>query len=484
MRRIHIAVALSTLLLVSISSAQQAATGKPANTPKSGVGIDTVVNCANAKNNYIPVFTSAAPPNITICNSAIFQANGNIGIGTTTPAAALDVSGSISATSNYQIFGSTVLSILGGGNLFFGLQAGTHNNGGTGNTLFGNNAGFNNTTGGLNTFVGSDGGMSNTTGSFDTFVGANAGSGNTTGAYNTFSGTSAGVNNTSGSFNTFGGYASGANNTVGIQNTFLGADTGIISNANDDTFLGYASGATNSGGYSNTFVGSKAGTNNDVGNSDTFVGIQAGYSNTSGSFNTFVGTYAGINNTTGSNNIYIANEGLSPGTESNTLRIGRGQSAAYVSGVYSETSPGGIAVYINGDGQLGTTTSCIRFKEQVRDMGDSSDALMKLRPVTFLYKPEYANGERSLQYGLIAEEVAKVYPELVAYDKDGQPYAVRYQYLSTILLNEVQEQYHRAEAEAEVITAQEEKIEQLEQRLSRLEGLVRAQVQTVAQARQ
>jgi len=97
---------------------------------------------------------------------------------------------------------------------------------------------------------------------------------------------------------------------------------------------------------------------------------------------------------------------------------------------------------------------------------------MKLRPVTFLYKPEYDEGDRTLQYGLIAEEVAKVYPELVAYDNDGRPYTVRYQYIATMLLNEVQKQYHRAEAAAKVVQTQQQKIEELEQRLSRLESLI------------
>ncbi len=134
------------------------------------------------------------------------------------------------------------------------------------------------------------------------------------------------------------------------------------------------------------------------------------------------------NNQSGSNNVYIMNQGP-PGSESNTIRIGTQgtgdgqQNAAYIAGIYGSTSSGGIAVYVNSNGQLGTSTSSLRFKEQVRDMGDSTNALMKLRPVTFLYKPEYATGERTLQYGLIAEEVAKVYPELVAYDKDGQPYS-------------------------------------------------------------
>src|SRR5215469_14365538 len=108
-------------------------------------------------------------------------------------------------------------------------------------------------------------------------------------------------------------------------------------------------------------------------------------------------------------------------------------------------------------------------------MEDSSSALMRLRPVTFLYKPEYDEGQRTLQYGLIAEEVAEVNPVLVAYEPDGKPYTVKYQYLTTMLLNEVQKQYRRAEAEAEVITSQEQKIEELEERLLRLEKLVRHQ---------
>jgi hypothetical protein len=129
----------------------------------------------------------------------------------------------------------------------------------------------------------------------------------------------------------------------------------------------------------------------------------------------------------------------------------------------------GEGVYINSNGQLGTQTSSRRFKEQIHDMGDSSSALMKLRPVTFLYKPEYDKGQRTLQYGLIAEEVAQVYPDLVAYDPDGKPYTVKYQYLATMLLNEVQKQYHRAEAEAKVITEQEDKIEAQQRQIESLQ---------------
>jgi len=148
-------------------------------------------------------------------------------------------------------------------------------------------------------------------------------------------------------------------------------------------------------------------------------------------------------------------------------------------------------VYIDSSGQLGTLTSSRRFKEQIRDMGDSTRALMKLRPVTFLYKPEYDKGPRTLQYGLIAEEVAEVYPDLVAYETDGKPYTVKYQYLATMLLNEMQKQYHRSEAQAEVIKAQEQEINGLkaqlqlqnaefQERLSRLESVVGTHVQTAA----
>ena len=163
------------------------------------------------------------------------------------------------------------------------------------------------------------------------------------------------------------------------------------------------------------------------------------------------------------------------------------------------------AVYVNSNGQLGTTDLLRRFKEQIRDMGDSTNALMKLRPVTFLYKPEYDNGPRTLQYGLIAEEVAEVYPDLVAYEPDGKPYTVKYQYLTTMLLNEMQKQYHRAEAQAEVIKTQQQDIQAqtevmkaqqqeidglkaqlrlqnaaFQERLSRLESIVGTQTQIAA----
>ncbi|MGA2904851.1 MAG: tail fiber domain-containing protein, partial [Candidatus Korobacteraceae bacterium] len=310
---------------------------------------------------------------------------------------------------------------------------------------------------------GAEAGYSNTTGNYNAFYGGYAGFYNT-GSDNTFSGSYAGYSNTTGYYDTFSGYQAGYSNTTGLYNTFSG----------------WGAGYYNTTGYYNTFSGAGAGSANTTGYYNTISGYLAGYNNATGSFNTFYGWYAGWGNRTGSSDIYIGNLGAP--AESNTIRIGTQgtgsgqQNVTYIAGIYGSTSSGSIPVYVNSNGQLGTGTSSRRFKEQIADMGDSTNALMKLRPVTFLYKPEYANGDRTLQYGLIAEEVANVYPELVAYDKDGQPYTVRYQYLTTMLLNEVQKQYRRAEAQAKVITAQEQKINELEQRLSRLETLVGAQV--------
>jgi hypothetical protein len=313
------------------------------------------------------------------------------------------------------------------------------------NLYLGNLAGSQNTSGNFNTFVGSDAGENDANGSADTFIGAKAGHENVSGSNNTFVGTNAGNSNTTGSFNTFSGNAAGSSNTTGIDNTFTGVSAGVL---------------------------------NRIGSLNTFYGSGAGGSNTSGMENTFYGWGAGSSNATGNNDIYIGNLGPVSGTESSTIRIGGDilqgfgpQTATYVAGIYGSTVSG-LPIYINANGQLGTQSSSLRFKDQIQDMGDSTSGLMKLRPVTFVYKPEYANGDASMQYGLIAEEVAKVYPELVAYDADGKPYSVRYQYLSTMLLNEVQKQYQRAESEARVVKQQEETINDLEQRLSRLEKLV------------
>src|SRR5271157_2039048 len=254
-----------------------------------------------------------------------------------------NISGSGSANSfnsatTYQIGGSVVLGIGSAAdqNVFLGVGAGVVNVAGTGkfNTFSGYQAGNSNTIGTSNTFSGYQAGKSNNTGTSNTFSGASAGLKNTSGGYNTFSGGSAGKSNTMGSYNTFSSYGAGSLNTTGNYNTYSGYGAGFF---------------------------------NTTGNNNTFFGYLAGLRNTS-SNNTFVGYQAGLNNTTGSNDIYIGNGG--PGTESNAIRIGdlSVQNSAYMAGVFGVTSSSGIPVYINSNGQLGTLTSSLRFKEQVRDM--------------------------------------------------------------------------------------------------------------------
>jgi len=309
-----------------------------------------------------------------------------------------------------------------------------------------------------NLFVGELAGQAGPAGSGDTFVGSNAGQATSAGASNTFVGSTSGATNTSG---------------------------------NNDTFLGFAAGNVNLSNSNDTFVGAAAGQQSTA-DSNTFVGYQSGFQTNTGGNNVFLGAQAGINNTTGSGDTYITSQGPASGIESNTIRIGAGtEIAAYMYGIYNGTvDMNGVPVFVDDTGLLGTVVSSRRFKEQINDMGDSTDPLMKLRPVTFFYKPEYVKGDRTLQYGLIAEEVARVYPELVAY-KDGQPYTVRYQYLTPMLLNEVQKQYKRAEEQAKVIEEQQQEIDTLKQqlqvqdvamqeRLMRLERLLGTQTQTVA----
>jgi Chaperone of endosialidase len=127
-------------------------------------------------------------------------------------------------------------------------------------------------------------------------------------------------------------------------------------------------------------------------------------------------------------------------------------------------------VFVNSSGQLGTTTSSARFKEDIEDMSSVSDVLLKLRPVTFHYRRLYDDGSRHQQFGLVAEEVARVDPDLVAFDGEGRPQTVRYHFVNAMLLNEVQKQHGRiAELEAQ-LAEQRQKAVALEARLAKLEA--------------
>jgi hypothetical protein len=147
--------------------------------------------------------------------------------------------------------------------------------------------------------------------------------------------------------------------------------------------------------------------------------------NTTGGGNIAVGAAAGGAITTGSNNIDIGNVGFA--TDAKTIRIGtKGtQTRAIIAGIVNSPILG-LPVVVNGNGRLGIQASSARFKRDIHDMGEASERLMKLRPVTFRYKEDPAG---TVQYGLVAEEVAQVYPELVSYGEDGKPLSVSYHLL-------------------------------------------------------
>ena len=391
---------------------------------------------------------------------------------------------------------------------FYGYQAG-YNNTANGNSFYGREAGFSNTTQSGSAFYGFQSGYSstidNTPGfqSGNTFAGYQAGYSNTTDGGNTFVGYQSGFNSNTQQFpghdsaNTFAGYQAGYSNTTGILNAYFGWTAGAGSNGGSNAFFGSNAGKFNLSGSSNVFIGAAAG-ESSTGSNNTSVGFVAGGSN--GDYNTSVGFEAGSNLNAGNNDVYIANLGPVPaGTENNTIRIGGdvgsgygAQTAAYIAGIYSSTVtmlPTDLVVCVNPAGGLygavaGTTCtfSSRRFKEKIVDMGDSSSRLFQLRPVTFFYKPQYDDGSHLLQYGLIAEEVAKVYPDMVAYDKDGAPYTVKYQYLAPMLLNELQKEHAVVAAQQDVIKTQQEEMQTqgqqiaaLQERLSRLESLIAKQ---------
>ncbi|MBI3459884.1 tail fiber domain-containing protein, partial [Candidatus Acetothermia bacterium] len=366
--------------------------------------------------------------------------------------------------------GDRYIHNFGINNFFAGVNAGnfTMTGAATNNVGVGVQALFNNAAGEHNTAVGEGALFNNITASFNTAVGAGTLVSNTTGGDNTAVGVAALHDNTIAERNTAVGHSALRSNTTGSTNTAVG-HSALISNTTggDNTAVGTDALFTNMSGATNTAVGHSALKKNTTGSNNTAVGLQALYFAT-GSDNIALGTGAGGNIASFGNNIDIGNDGVS--TDGNTIRIGNGTHlATFIAGIYNVNltvpPPATIrAVCITPSGALGTappTAGCIfssrRFKEHIEDMGAFSEVLYRLRPVSFLYKPEYGGRPDQPQFGLIAEEVAKVAPELVAYDEQGQPYTVNYQFLAPMLVNELQ----KKDAELKELQARLDALERL-----------------------
>jgi endosialidase-like protein len=217
---------------------------------------------------------------------------------------------------------------------------------------------------------------------------------------------------------------------------------------------------SNTTGAVNTAVGGVALLNNTTGNSNTAVGIQALVDNTTGGFNTAVGDRSLNNNTTGGGNTALGLlAGANVTTANSVICIGSSGGnvdfTTWIENVYGVTTVNGTTapVVVSADGQLGTVASSKRFKKDIATMQKASESILSLRPVTFHYKTDTTGIS---QFGLIAEEVAKVNPALVLPDKEGKPYTVRYDAVNAMLLNEFLKEHQKVE-KLEATVAQQHK---------------------------
>ncbi len=369
-------------------------------------------------------------------------------------------------------------------------------NSGVYDTAAGFNAAFNNTTGNDNTAFGYQTLYSNGSGGGNTGVGSHAlyhsiASGNTAlGGYALYTSTS-GLDNTAlgyaalytshnGEDNTAVGfqalYTNGGAGTDGNYNTALGA-LALFGNesGNNNVAAGYDALGTNTIGTGNAAVGYEAMHVNKSGADNSAVGTKALFALTSGGHNVALGFEAGLNLKTGSNDIDIGSPG-GTSSESGAIRIGTlgTHTTAYLQGVYG-VGTSATPVFVDSSGQLTAPLSSERFKTDVVTMGEATQKLGELRPVTFHYKTD-ANG--TTQYGLVAEEVAQVYPELVIRGPEGRVDGVRYDQLAPMLLNEVQKERQRRGVLEIHLAAQEVTIraqaQALQGQMAQLEELKRA----------
>ena len=326
-----------------------------------------------------------------------------------------------------------------------GMQAATEGDLGKGNTVEGSGALQSLTTGIHDTALGYQTLFLDTIGNYNTATGSQA-LRNNTADNNTADGFQALLKSTTGGDNTATGWRALFSNTIGTGNTANGLQA-----LNSNTI-----------GTGNTAMGFQTLFNNTTGSHNAAVGEDALSGNTTGSFNIALGYGCGGSVTTGSFNIDIGNKGLAG--DDGTIRIGTSQSATFIAGI-SGAGQGGpaAAVFINTNtGQLGTAapSSSRRFKREIKPMDQTSEAILGLKPVTFQYK---SDSKGTPQFGLIAEEVEKVNPDLVVRDTKGEVYTVRYEAVNAMLLNEFLKQHRTVQALKSTAAKEEVTITQLRQ---------------------
>ena len=333
---------------------------------------------------------------------------------------------------------------------------------GVGNTATGAHSLFANSAGNLNTATGAVALFSNTTGTQNTANGAFALFSNTIESFNTATGFQALFSNTGdgGHYNVATGYQALFSNTTGRRNVAEG-NTALYSNlignfnvtVGDQVLYSLAPPTpTNGNTGGNTAIGWAAMASLISGGGNTVLSNSALVNTTDGFQNTALGYVAGQNLTTGNNNVYVSNPSID--TESNTIRIGNvvgftdlygfqhaAHTATFIAGI-NGTAVVGSNVVVDANGQLGTATSSARFKKNIKPMDIASDAILALKPVTFQYN---SDAKGTPQFGLIAEDVAKVNSDLVVRDRNGEIYSVRYEAVNAMLLNEFLKEHGKVE---------------------------------------
>jgi hypothetical protein len=227
----------------------------------------------------------------------------------------------------------------------------------------------------------------------------------------------------------------------------------------DNTASGLIALQSNTSGAENTAFGAFALATNTTGKNNTAEGSGALANSTTGSNNVAMGFDAGLNLKSGGNNIIIGANVPGTASDANTIRIGKQgtQKSTFIAGI-SGTAVTGATVVVNSTGKLGVATSSARFKEQIKPMDKASEAIMRLKPVSFRYKEE-VDPDQASQFGLVAEEVEKVSPDLVIHDEEGKPFTVRYEAVNAMLLNEFLKEHRRVEEQGTLIAQQRKDFE-------------------------
>jgi uncharacterized coiled-coil protein SlyX len=288
--------------------------------------------------------------------------------------------------------------------------------------------------------------VSRTTGVWNTGTGFEALNHLTAGNQNTATGLRALTNDTNGGFNTAVGALSLFSNTSGFFNSATGAySLAHNTDANYNTANGYGALYYNTEGQYNTATGFGALYRNVSGGGNTANGYGTLTANTTGSNNTALGIFSGSGVTTANGVIAIGSSGANV---SNSCFIGN---------IFGTTVSGGTAVFINSFGQLGTVSSSRRFKNDIKPMDNASEAILALKPVTFHYKRDTKD---TTQFGLIAEDVAELSPDLVVRDEKGEIYTVRYDAVNAMLLNEFLKEHRTVQELKSTVAKQEARIAQ------------------------